>query len=400
LSATTAKLFRMASNVRTTWEFLRGKGLSPAQAAGVIGSMQGESGQDLNPAAVNPNGGATGIAQWLGARKNAAVMTKQLGPQLNHLWGELQGPESAALRALKAAHTPEQAAIAWQRVFERGAPFEQKYNLRAKNARNVFNQLSGVPGRASAGGGGGGGSASSGGQQTTTTSGQPDFGAQPSALPLIEALTQSQQQAPPSASIQAPAFAAHAVMPAGFGTVSGGSGPAPRPDIGALAAAVKTLGGSVPAAGQQVTQGQQQGVSGSTGSPSGGNVQTNGYPLGRTGKIIGTPYSGTHTLGNWQSDNAVDIATPVGTPMGALEGGTVVKVRHHPQDGGRFAGDQITIRGADGNSFFYAHGVSGVKPGQKVHRGDVIGKSGSANGVAHLHFGVEKGDPRKIVRGR
>jgi hypothetical protein len=164
LSATTAKLFRMASNVRTTWEFLRGKGLSPAQAAGVIGSMQGESGQDLNPAAVNPNGGATGIAQWLGARKNAAVMTKQLGPQLNHLWGELQGPESAALRALKAAHTPEQAAIAWQRVFERGAPFEQKYNLRAKNARNVFNQLSGVPGRASAGGGGGGGSASSGGQ--------------------------------------------------------------------------------------------------------------------------------------------------------------------------------------------------------------------------------------------
>jgi murein DD-endopeptidase MepM/ murein hydrolase activator NlpD len=86
--------------------------------------------------------------------------------------------------------------------------------------------------------------------------------------------------------------------------------------------------------------------------------------------------------------------------MVALEGGTVVKVRHHPQDNGRFAGDQITIRGADGNSFFYAHGVSGVKPGQKVHSGDVIGRSGSANGVAHLHFGVERGDPRKIIARR
>ena len=252
----------------------------------------------------------------------------------------------------------------------------------------VFGDTSG----ASLGGGGGG---ASGGQ--TTTSGQPDFGSQASQLPLIQALLGSQQQAAPSASIQAPDFTAHAVMPQGFGTVSTGVAAPQGPDIGQLAAAIKTLGGSVPASGQ-VTQGQQQGVGGGGGGgASGGNVQTNGYPLGRTGRIIGTPHSGTHTLGDWQSDNAVDIRVAPGTPMVALEGGTVVKVRHHPQDGGRFAGDQITIRGADGNSFFYAHGVAGVKAGQKVHRGDVIGKSGSANGVPHLHFGVEKGDPRKIV---
>ena len=77
-------------------------------------------------------------------------MSKRLGPQLNHLWAELQGPERGALRPLKAAHTPEQAAIAWQRYFERGAPFEQKYNLRAQNARNVFNRLSGDTGSAPA----------------------------------------------------------------------------------------------------------------------------------------------------------------------------------------------------------------------------------------------------------
>src|SRR6185436_5888147 len=133
-------------NTPIVWKFLRGKGLSPAQAAGVIGSMQGESGKNLDPAAVNPNGGATGIAQWLGGRKTAAVQTKQLGPQLNHLWHELQTSERGALAALKQTHTPEQAAIAWQKAFERGAPFEQKYNLRAANAREVFKRLGGVKG--------------------------------------------------------------------------------------------------------------------------------------------------------------------------------------------------------------------------------------------------------------
>jgi hypothetical protein len=132
----------MADNVKITYAFLRRKGFTAAQAAGVIGSMQGESGKNLNPAAENPGPDhALGIAQWLGGRKNAAVRSKKLMPQLNHLWQELQGPERGALRSIKAAKTPEQAAIAWQRDFERGAPFEQKYDQRAANARNVFRQL-------------------------------------------------------------------------------------------------------------------------------------------------------------------------------------------------------------------------------------------------------------------
>lgn len=252
-------------------------------------------------------------------------------------------------------------------------------------------------------GGTGAAGSSAGGTTTTstTTSGTPDLGSAQSALPLIQALTASQQQAP-SSSIQAPSFTAQAVMPQGFGTVSSGPSIQQGADIGTLAAAVKTLGGNVPQSqvSQQTLQGvtSSGGAAGAAGSPS---VHTSGYPTGRTGKIIGTPHTGTHTLGNWQSDNAVDISVPKGTAMVALEGGTVVKVKHHPQNGGRFAGDQITIRGADGNSFFYAHGVAGVKPGQKVHRGDVLGTTGVANGVPHLHFGVEKGDPRKIIgRGR
>lgn len=123
-----------------------------------------------------------------------------------------------------------------------------------------------------------------------------------------------------------------------------------------------------------------------------------GSPLGKLGKIIGVPYQGTHTLGNWQSDNAVDIAVPVGTPMLAVDSGVIAKVTRHPQGAGRFAGDQITLVG-QGNSYFYAHGLATVKAGQHVSAGDVLGTSGSANGVAHLHFGQQHGSPLDWIRG-
>jgi murein DD-endopeptidase MepM/ murein hydrolase activator NlpD len=144
-------------------------------------------------------------------------------------------------------------------------------------------------------------------------------------------------------------------------------------------------------------------VEGAAGAPRHGHAPTppsgggSHYPLGKHGPLIGTPYVGTHRLGNWQSDNAVDISVPVGTPMLALDDGVVVKVDHHPQDGSRFAGDGITIRGADGNMYFYKHGVAGVHAGQKIRDGQVIGTTGSASGSPHLHFAVKKGDPRKII---
>lgn len=137
------------------------------------------------------------------------------------------------------------------------------------------------------------------------------------------------------------------------------------------------------------------GAPGTAPTTGGDFVNTDG-PLARIGRLIGFPHVGTHTLGNWQSDNAVDIAVPVGTPMVAMESGTVLKVTKHPQGAGRFAGDQITIQGSD-NSFFYAHGVASVHAGQKVTKGQQIGTSGSANGVAHLHLGILHGDPRNLL---
>ena len=55
------------ANAKWIWQQLLADGYSEEQAAAVLGSLQAESGFD--PRAINPNGGATGIAQWLGGRK-------------------------------------------------------------------------------------------------------------------------------------------------------------------------------------------------------------------------------------------------------------------------------------------------------------------------------------------
>jgi murein DD-endopeptidase MepM/ murein hydrolase activator NlpD len=124
-------------------------------------------------------------------------------------------------------------------------------------------------------------------------------------------------------------------------------------------------------------------------------------PTGGQGKLIGLPGQGTHSRtegpNNWQSDNAVDISVTRGTPILAVEGGTVTKVSVRPDGSGRFAGSSVTIKGVSGNSYFYAHLSSvSVKAGQKVRGGEQIGASGVANGVPHLHFATEKGDPRTV----
>jgi murein DD-endopeptidase MepM/ murein hydrolase activator NlpD len=113
------------------------------------------------------------------------------------------------------------------------------------------------------------------------------------------------------------------------------------------------------------------------------------------GPIIGTPHAGTHTLGNWESDNAIDVRVPVGTPVYAPSSGTIAKTRVKKSMTGRFGGSSVTLQGQS-NAWFYAH-LSGVKvkPGQRVKKGQLIGLSGSANAVPHLHFGQRAGDPRR-----
>jgi murein DD-endopeptidase MepM/ murein hydrolase activator NlpD len=118
------------------------------------------------------------------------------------------------------------------------------------------------------------------------------------------------------------------------------------------------------------------------------------YPLAVRGVRIGSPRTGTHRLGNWQSDRAIDIAVPVGTPVRATEDGVIggPMGRSRSRDP-RFAGLRLTLEGRR-DTWFYAHLRSiRVRPGQTVRRGEVIGRSGAANGVAHLHIAARRANP-------
>jgi len=127
------------------------------------------------------------------------------------------------------------------------------------------------------------------------------------------------------------------------------------------------------------------------------------WPTTRRGQVIGRPYTGTHTLGNWQSDNAIDIAVPARTPVVAVDSGRICSGCGFGgpagTGSGRFDGARLTLNTASGNQVFYAHLkrlARGVRPGARVKRGQVIAWSWMANGVPHLHIGVRDGNPLQL----
>jgi murein DD-endopeptidase MepM/ murein hydrolase activator NlpD len=131
-----------------------------------------------------------------------------------------------------------------------------------------------------------------------------------------------------------------------------------------------------------------------------------GVPFKRGG---GAAAHGSRPLGNWQSDNAVDIMVEPGTPILAIGDGVVTKVSgSDPSRGasGTVFGYSVTIKlFRGGYRVFYTHldDVT-VKAGQRVGRGTVIGYAAAGTpGGAHLHFAVERGRPEDIytaVHGR
>ena len=85
------------------------KGLSDAQAAGIVGNLKQES--DLVV-----NAGEGGLDQGTGSRNHGS---EGLYEQLNAIWDELRGPESGTLAALRRAGSPEEAARVFCDMFER-----------------------------------------------------------------------------------------------------------------------------------------------------------------------------------------------------------------------------------------------------------------------------------------
>jgi murein DD-endopeptidase MepM/ murein hydrolase activator NlpD len=130
------------------------------------------------------------------------------------------------------------------------------------------------------------------------------------------------------------------------------------------------------------------------------------YPLGRPGTLIGWPGIGTHSWwaspNNWESDNAVDIRIPPGTPVIAYADGQI-GAQIGPLDigspGGRFAGNRLHLHTKDGNEFYYAHMKTlSVHAHQTVKAGQVLGTSGVANGVPHLHWACRRGNPVTLLK--
>lgn len=95
--------------------------------------------------------------------------------------------------------------------------------------------------------------------------------------------------------------------------------------------------------------------------------------------------------------NAIDIMAPHGTPVVAAAPGTVEKLFF--SDGG--GGVTIYVRSDDKRwSYYYAHlqrYAPGLKEGQRVERGQVIGTVGSTGNAnpegPHLHFAINRMSP-------
>lgn len=130
------------------------------------------------------------------------------------------------------------------------------------------------------------------------------------------------------------------------------------------------------------------------------------YPLGKRAKLIGTPYTGTHAKAfniaggsdNWESENAIDLATPIGTHIIAIADGVIGPEIGSLGQGGRFAGLRLHLVTHD-NEWYYAHASKlYVRAGQAVRQGQIIGASGEANGVAHLHIASRDGNPLKALQ--
>jgi hypothetical protein len=137
-----------AMNEEQAFTYLTSRGFAPHQAAGILGNLAQESG--FNPRAVGDGGAAYGLAQWRGPRRKALMdyATKSsrdpnaMGTQLDFLVDELQGPERRALDSLVSAKTPQEAAIAFSRDYER--PGKPQNERRISRAQEIMNRVVGA----------------------------------------------------------------------------------------------------------------------------------------------------------------------------------------------------------------------------------------------------------------
>lgn len=128
------------------YEGLVQRGLAPIAASGYVGNMKSES--NFKPSVLGDNGTSIGLNQWRGDRRAALnELARRTGRsptdvdvQLDHLVNEHRGVERDAGRRIDAARTPEEAAHAVAKYYERPAASALASSLpeRTSFARSIF----------------------------------------------------------------------------------------------------------------------------------------------------------------------------------------------------------------------------------------------------------------------
>jgi murein DD-endopeptidase MepM/ murein hydrolase activator NlpD len=120
------------------------------------------------------------------------------------------------------------------------------------------------------------------------------------------------------------------------------------------------------------------------------------FPWPVNGKILANYGSGAGPNHN----EGINISAPRGTPVHAIDGGTIAYVGNEVQG----YGNLVLVKHANGWISAYAHldGIT-VKKGDSISAGQIIGQVGSTGGVdePQLHFELRRGkrpvDPREFL---
>jgi murein DD-endopeptidase MepM/ murein hydrolase activator NlpD len=108
-------------------------------------------------------------------------------------------------------------------------------------------------------------------------------------------------------------------------------------------------------------------------------------------------------LGNWQSDNAIDIMCSAGDVVVAPKPGYVSKGGGHDPHGGPVGtifGEHCTIECDDGTAVFMTHIDRIVSVGERVLAGELIGRVGDwprSSSMDHVHVGARGFNPETMA---
>lgn len=140
-----------STNGEKAYRYFIDNGFTPAQAAGLVGNLQAESGKDLNPAAFNPDDKgkpAYGIAQWRDTRADDFKAKYGVYPneatldqQLEFMMYEFNGKEKNAYAKIKEAPSAAAAAAAVDKYYERSDG--KAISDRIGNANKLFDIFTG-----------------------------------------------------------------------------------------------------------------------------------------------------------------------------------------------------------------------------------------------------------------